>query len=166
MCQGCLTVLLSEKSLTMPVTLQEMTMEFILEQGIEYCHLVPWTVGESLTAFFFEKMFVKLANRCRVLGTRLFLIIESNTLEEVHEDRVELMMIMKTFSIVSTDNLTMIADERLVVATLELVSVVDCLVDVVLADMFAKFTSFLEAVTALFVDESSVYPGLDRYMLR
>ena len=116
-------------------------------------------------------MFVNIANRCYVLGIRLFLDSGPDGLPDTsnsvasEEDRLELMTIMKTFSIVSTDNTGIRDQEGFTDATLELISVAECLMDVVPSDLFAKFQRFLEFIIEQFVDKLSMPSGSNNHML-
>ena len=167
----CYLILSDVKESAMCCSLQDMMMQFVLRRGIEYRHLSPHAIVGNLNEFFFERMFVNMVNRCYNLTVDLFLDSNPDDLDisgdsdATEESMLELMSIMKTFASVGREGRVIQAVERLETATLDLISITDCLVDVVPPEVFNGYLRFLECTIVLFVDASFTLPSLNDYAL-
>ena len=132
----------------MSQTLQEITMEYVLHEGLSYSYLRPHGIVGNLTKFFFGHMFVNMAERCEELAMNL---IDPDADEE---DTAELMRILKTFAAVKPECENIKLEERFVSATADLIHAAEYLVDIVDNPVFIEFLSFVESLVVLFIDDS------------
>jgi hypothetical protein len=137
-------------------SLQNIAMERVLQEGIQYIHLSPQPVVEQVTQFFFREMFVDMVEQLQGL---VELCSDPHADED---DRMELTRIIKTCSAVEK-RYDIRVEGRFIQSTSDLIECAGALVEVVESTHFREFTQFVEYLVVLFIDDSFNLPSHEDY---
>ena len=140
----------------MPHRLETIAMEIVLKRGLARSPLLPARLRRKLARYFFEELFISMAERLQELALNLV------DPEADDEDFEELLAILKTFDSIGHD-FDIPFQNTFVEATYELIHSAMDLEDIVERDIFIGYMSFLEYLVLIFVDDSFILPNHEDY---
>jgi hypothetical protein len=128
-------------------SLKELCMECVLGEGKDYSLILPHQLSEETTIFFYDRLFAR--------SVQDLVELTETVSDDPHADPADmegLLSIIQMFAIVSRDH-DIPGEDGHVQATSELIGIADLLADSLEDEPFGQFTSFLEFVIQLFIDE-------------